>query len=214
MLYRRRTRSPNSAAVILPGRSHGLIGTGGGGAAALQLGVAASCPDIPEASPSALGRLDKLHLIWWSLTRTVDNARHCRKLTVKQHGSPPLMYDHHVSLVTVIDGVPPARQEIPPGDWTQAGGAPPSPSRGSGQLCGSGHWSSVRPVSGPARHPLVSQRRTHWRAVRGGLQMGCPTRSTKSVVTAVERSIGWKPRPSRPGTAAAKSPGGTTSSGP
>lgn len=39
-----------------------LIGTGGGGAAgALQLGVAASCPDIPEAPLHLLqlGRLDK-----------------------------------------------------------------------------------------------------------------------------------------------------------
>ncbi len=51
----------NSAAVTRRGRSRS-IGTGGGGAAgALQLGVAKSCPGIPEAPLHLLqlGRLDK-----------------------------------------------------------------------------------------------------------------------------------------------------------
>lgn len=45
---------------------------------------------------------------------------------------------------------------------------------------------------GPARHPLVrGQRRTHWRAIRGeDFKWVVPHSIRKSVVTAVERSIG------------------------
>lgn len=44
----------------------------------------------------------------------------------------------------------------------------------------------------PARHPLVrGQRRTHWRAIRGeDFKWVVPHSIRKSVVTAVERSIG------------------------
>lgn len=64
-------------------------------------------------------------------------------------------------------------------------------SRSFARAAGTGH--PVRPgVSGPARHPLVrGQRRTHWRAIRGeDFKWVVPHSIRKSVVTAVERSIG------------------------
>ncbi len=103
MLYRRRTCAHPPVADL----AAGVIASIGTWRRCCGCPPARCCGELPDILKrrftfcNLFGRLDKHFISFGGPDQDSRQRRYCRKLTVTQHGSPPLMYDHQGNRRTV-----------------------------------------------------------------------------------------------------------------